>query len=142
MPRIRAVEGFVTEREVGNDVAFDRGFQEWPLEPRGVAHVATPDIAIAVEPQPDQHIAAKGFGNTEALGNNAFGRDRCARCAAGQTVDNLFDQRKALLDLADTYPDPGVDIAGIEHRHLEGECVVGRVSQIAAGIETAARSAA
>ena len=43
VPRIRAVERFVAEREVGDDVAFDRGFEQRPLEPRRVAGVAARD---------------------------------------------------------------------------------------------------
>jgi hypothetical protein len=31
--RIGAVEGLIAEREVGDDVAFDRDFKQWPLEP-------------------------------------------------------------------------------------------------------------
>ena len=36
---IGTVEGLVAYREVRDDVAFDSGFEQWPLEPRRVAQV-------------------------------------------------------------------------------------------------------
>src|SRR5438445_2195365 len=37
--RVGAVERLVAEREVGDDVALDRGLQERPLEPAGIARM-------------------------------------------------------------------------------------------------------
>ena len=45
VPGIGAVERFVAEREVGDDVALDRGFQQRPLKPGRVAQMATRDAA-------------------------------------------------------------------------------------------------
>src|ERR1700722_4492669 len=56
VPRIGAVERLVAEREVGDDVLFDRGFEQRPLEPGCVAHVTARDAA-AGDAQPDQEIA-------------------------------------------------------------------------------------
>ena len=62
--------------------------------------------------------------------------------AGRQALENLLDQRQALLDLADANPDPRIDVAGVQHRHLEGELVVGRIAGHAARVEGAARGAA
>ena len=51
------------------------------------------------------------------------------------------DQREALLDFADADPDPRIDVAGIQHRHLERQRVVRCVSRASARIEISARRA-
>ena len=45
------------------------------------------------------------------------GRDRPVR----QTLENLFDKRQALLDLADAHPDASVDVALRQYRNDEVE---------------------
>ena len=72
MPGIRAVERFVAEREVRDDVALDRGFQQRPLEPGGVAQVAARDAALAVELEPHQHVATERFSYTETFASLAL----------------------------------------------------------------------
>ena len=49
--------------------------------------------------------------------------------AGGQRGEDLLDQREALLDLANADPDARVDIASVEHRHIEAERVVGRIGR-------------
>src|SRR5450756_1692304 len=56
--RIGAIEGFVAEREVGDDIAFDCRLQQWPLKPRRVAQVASFDPTIP-HAEPNQNVAAK-----------------------------------------------------------------------------------
>src|SRR5690606_41493882 len=75
MARIRAVEGFVAEREVGDDVALDRRLEQRPLEPRGVAQVAALDRAIGTETQPDEDVAAESLDQRRALAPLAGLRD-------------------------------------------------------------------
>src|ERR1700674_3016598 len=60
----------------------------------------------------------------------------------GQPVDDLLDDREALLDLANADPDARIDVALFSHRDLELELAVGRVSGCAASIERAAGGAA
>src|SRR3989304_5726966 len=98
MPRVRAVERLVADREVGDDVALDCGFQKRPLEPRRVAQVAALYTALAVEPQPDEDVATEGFGETEALATLALGRNGALNLAAWQAPKNLLDQRQALIE--------------------------------------------
>ena len=59
MPRIGAIEGFVAEREVGDDVALDHRLEERPLEPGRVTQVAALDEAAAIKPHPHEHVTAE-----------------------------------------------------------------------------------
>src|SRR5262249_56862387 len=43
---IGAIERLVAEREVGDDIAFDDGLQQRPLEPGRIAQVATGDALV------------------------------------------------------------------------------------------------
>src|ERR1700733_2855680 len=47
---IRAIERFVADRKIGDDVALDCGFQQRPLEPGRIAQVATLHAPPPVEP--------------------------------------------------------------------------------------------
>jgi hypothetical protein len=62
----RAIERLVAQREVGDDVVLDRGLQQRPLEPGGVARVAAGDAAVD-HAHPHQHVAAERFDNAHAL---------------------------------------------------------------------------
>src|SRR6185312_10538060 len=59
VPRIGAVEGFVADREISDDVAFDRGLKQRPLEPGWIAQMAAFDAASSVDPDPGKNVAAK-----------------------------------------------------------------------------------
>src|SRR6185312_6681708 len=119
MPRIRAVERLIAEREVGDDVAFDCGLEQRPLEPGRVAQVAASDATIAIEAQPRQDVAAKSFRERHAFAGLAGELDVGVDIALRQPVENLIDQRQTLLDLADADPHARIDVAGFEHRYLE-----------------------
>jgi hypothetical protein len=49
----------------------------------------------------------------------------------------LLDQRKALLCFANANPDAGVHVAIAAGGHLERQIVIGRIGEVAAGIEVA-----
>src|SRR5882757_7844468 len=53
--RVGAVEGLIAEREVGDDVAFDRGLQYRPLEPGWIAQMAARDLTVCTEAQPNEN---------------------------------------------------------------------------------------
>src|SRR5437667_4327482 len=98
--------------------------------------------AVAVDPRPCQHIATEPFNKPKTFGDLAAGTidgdpDRAIR----QALQNLLDEREALLDLADTDPHARIDVAGRKHRHLEVEPVVGRVAEGLARIEGPAAGA-
>ena len=103
--------------------------------------MATLDPPLAIESQPDQDVAAKRLDHGEPLGHPSARLDLGPDLAARQTAEDLIDQRKTLFDLVDADPYPCVDIAGIQHRHLERQLFIGRVSEIATRIEGAARGA-
>ena len=96
MTRIGAVERFVAERKVGDDVAFNRDLQQWPLEPRSIAQVAACDVPVGADAQPDQHIAAKGFDQAKTFATLAARAQRNLHLALRQAAENLVYQQQAL----------------------------------------------
>ncbi len=141
--RVGAVERFVAEREVGDDVALDRRLQQRPLEPRRIAQVAALDRAVGVEPQPDQDVAAERLPTSAMPSRPRPARQRRAGSRpGGQPLEDLLDQRQALLDLADADPHPRVDVAVARAPAPRSELVVGRIARGPARIEGAARGAA
>ena len=117
--RIGAVERLVAERKVGDDVALDRRFQQRPLEPGGIAQMAAFDPcrrAAAARPECRRGIPRPcAMPSRRALGGVSIARRR----AAGKPVQDLVDQRQTLLDLAHPDPDPRIDVAFVQDRHLE-----------------------
>ena len=71
-----------------------------------------------------------------------LGVDRDAHCAVGQIVQHLLDQRQALVDLLDTDQGTRVDVAVVQHRHLEVQPIIGRIADRPARVEIASRRAA
>src|SRR5262245_25927310 len=92
---------------------------------------------VAFDPQPHEYVAAKAFDKAQSFAGLAGGADGGRDRPVRQTLQDLFDQLEALLDLADADPDPSVDVAGLEHRHLKIELIVGRVAWAFARIEGA-----
>ena len=76
MTGIGAVEGFVAQGEIGDDVALDGGLQQRPLEPRGIAQVTTSDPAISAEADPSQDVAAEAFDQGQPLAAVTRGRSQ------------------------------------------------------------------
>src|SRR4051794_25236875 len=109
MPRIGAVEGFVAQRKVGDDVALDDCFEQRPLEPGRVAQPAMRDAAGSIEAHPAEDIAAECFDKRISLPSED--RQWRVKRTGGKAVENLVQQAEALLDLADADPDAGVDVA-------------------------------
>ncbi len=62
--------------------------------------MAAVDAARGVDPQPDQHVAAKGLRQRQALAG-AVRRDRGAQIAGGQGVQHLLDQRLSICSISD-----------------------------------------
>src|SRR3954453_23097698 len=117
MAGVRAVEGLVAKREVGNDVALDRRFEQRPLEPRWVAEMAASDVAIGTDPDPREDVASETLDEGKAL--PVAGACRCgdgnADFAGRQPAQYLLDQGGALLDLANPDPDARIHVAGLHH---------------------------
>src|SRR6185295_11352354 len=97
--------------------------------------------AVAFETQPHKHVAAEAFDKPQAFAGLAGGDDVSRDRPVRQVPHNLFDELEALLDLADAHPHPGVDVAGIEHRHLEFELIIWLIPRRLACIEGAAAGA-
>src|SRR6185503_6455531 len=143
VPRVGAVERFVAQWKIGNDVTLDHRFQKGPLEPRRIAQMTAGNAARTVQPNPDQDIAAKALHDSEAFGRILAGghtidSDRAVR----QSGQNLFDQGDALLDFAETNPYPRVHVAILEDRNVEFELIIRSIANGAARIERAARGTA
>src|SRR5260221_11485005 len=89
MAGIRAVERFIAEREVGDDVAFDRRLEQRPLKPRGVAQMAAFHAARGADPDPRKNIAAEAFNHRYALSGGRGGRGGKVDRAEGQPADEM-----------------------------------------------------
>src|SRR5438874_10938315 len=101
MARIGTVERLVAERKVRDDVVLDHCFQQRPLKPGRVAHVASFDQAIA-QAQPDKDVAAESLYDRHALAHLSAKRDFRAYRTPGKPAQDLVDQRPTLLAFA--YP--------------------------------------
>src|SRR3954464_13761569 len=101
--RVRAVERLIAEREVGDDVAFDRRFEQRPLEPGRVAQMAARDAAVRAHAHPEEDIAAKAFDQRDAFAATRAWFDVSG--SRGYCGHELLDQRDALSDFADADPD-------------------------------------
>src|SRR5260221_12521138 len=109
MARIRAIERFVAEREVGDDVPLDGGLEQRPLEPRRIAQVAALDRSTGAKAQPDQDIAAEAFHESHAFAPIvARRRNIDVDRPGGQPIQDLLDPRETLANLANPNPDPRV----------------------------------
>src|SRR5437899_5168292 len=135
--RIKSGGGFVAEREVSDDVALDRRFQQRPLEPGWVAQMTACEAAI-FEARPNQHLAAKRFSQSETFAHLTSRIDRSPDRPRRQVLQDLIDQSEALLDLANAHPDASVDVTRLEHGNFEIEPIVGRIAGGLAGVESAA----
>ena len=98
------------------------------------------DPAAGTEAHPGEDVAPEAFD--ERGGFAGVGRQRGLHRSGRQALDKLLDEPQALLDFADADPDPRIDVAGLHHRHLEVERVVGRVPRRATRIERAPGGAA
>ena len=103
--------------------------------------MAADNRAVDGEFQPDENIAAEAFHDGCGLSFPGGGWKRGLDRAPRQTIEDLRDQRQALLDFADADPDAGVDVAFLPQRNLELQLVIGGIAKIAAGVEIAATSA-
>ena len=95
MAAVGAVEGFVAQGKIGDDVALDRGFEQRPLEPRGVAQVAAGDAAEGVEAQPGEDVAAEALDQGRPLPR--AGRDVGLQGAERKRGEELVEEAEALL---------------------------------------------
>ena len=68
--------------------------------------MAAGNAAIAIEPQPHQHIASEGLGERHALASHAARNQRRLDRTRRQAIQNLFDQGKRLLDLTNAGSTP------------------------------------
>src|SRR5262245_48032099 len=88
--RIGAVERFVAEREVGDDVAFDRDLEQRPLKPGRVAQMAALDGPVLAEADGHEYVAAKGLGDAETFACLAGLLERRAEFALRQPLQTLL----------------------------------------------------
>src|SRR5262249_20594560 len=94
--------------------------------------------ALALQPHPGEDVAAEAFHQRQSFARAAGdAAERRADRPGRQTRQDLFDQAQALLDLADADPDAGIDVAGLEHRDVELQLIVGRVARTLARVEAA-----
>ena len=108
MPRIRAIERFIAEREIGDDISLDRNFKQWPLKPGWIAQMTARDVT-RLKLQRNQYVATKTFDQREAFAAVTDSLDR--DWSLWHSLEQLLDQDKTLLDFPDANPDARVDVA-------------------------------
>ena len=139
MPRIGAVERFIAEREVGDDIALDSGFEKRPLEPRRVAQMAARDAAV-FDAQRSHHIAAETFGKAQsfagAAATSAVAIDPSGRRAMIWSISARLcsTSRMRIQTRALTSPCR-------QHRNVKIERIIGRIAGRFPRVEIAAAGA-
>src|SRR5262252_6292524 len=136
--RIRAIERFIAEREIGDDISLDRNLKQWPLKPGWIAQMTARDLT-RFEPQRNQHVAAETFDQRQPFAA-AIGELDCDR-PLRQAIEYLLDQSKTLLDLADANPDACVDVPRDENGNCEIERGVWRIAGRSPRVEIATAGA-
>src|SRR5579859_7738804 len=140
--RIGAIERLVAKRKVSDDVALDHGFEQRPLEAGRVAQVAALDTAVEPGLDPDQHVAAEALDqrHTFAYVCHRLHGQSFANRPGRKLLQDLVDDRHALLDLPNANPDAGVHVTLIANRHFELQLIVRWISWHASRVERAPRS--
>src|SRR5258708_19750892 len=139
--RIGAVEGFVAEREVGDDIALDYRFQKWPLKPRRVAQVASFDPTIP-QAEPNQNVAAKSLDDRHGFPRLTKLARLCPQRAFAKPVQHLVDQGEALLNLPHTDPDARIHITLIQDSYLKAQAIIRRLAKGPARVDVSTGRAA
>ena len=99
------------------------------------------DSAVLHQPDPYQHVTSKALDQRHSfslLGGIVHHR---VHCSFRQLLQDLLDDRKTLLDLADSNPKARIDIPRLQYWYIEPEFVIGRITRRATCIERAARGA-
>src|SRR5882724_357952 len=93
VPGIGAVERFVAEREIGDDVALDHRLEQRPLEPGRVAEMAAEHAAIVAQPDRGEDVAPESLDDPKAFAGP--GRHHDANRSARQIAEDS-EQPEAL----------------------------------------------
>jgi hypothetical protein len=107
---LSAVERFVAEGKIGDDVALDHRLQQRPLKPGRIAHMAA-RYTITIEPDPDQDIAAEALDDPQTFPHSRSRMQWLQNRTFRQTLQDLLDETHAFFHLADAHPDPGMGAA-------------------------------
>ena len=143
MARVGAIEGFVAERKISDDITFDRRLEQRPLKPGRIAKMTALDLSVDADSQPSENVATKSFDERKAARRFAwkfawFGLRRTAR----QSVEKLIDEMQTLFDFAEADPDARINVALGAYRHFISEFLVRRIAWNPPRVERAARGAA
>src|SRR5262249_24059652 len=87
MPRIRAIERFIAEREIGDDISLDRNLKQRPLKPGWIAQMTAGDVT-RLKPDRNQYIATETFDQCQAFAA-AIACSRSALAASAQAFVRL-----------------------------------------------------
>ena len=142
VPRIGTVERLVAEREVGDDVALDRRFQQRPLEPGCIAQMAAIDAPRRIDaaatparrrgtPRPARCPRPARVGSTATRTSpSGSSFSICSISDRLCSISLMRIQTRAL-----TSP-------SVQHRHIEVQPIIRRIADRPARVEIAARCAA
>src|SRR5579872_4151754 len=92
--------------------------------------------------EPNQNVATKSLDDRHAFPRITKLIRLFPQWSFGNPVQNLVDQRKALLDLADTDPNARIDVALIQDGYLKAQAIVWRIGKGPARVEGSAGGAA
>src|SRR6516164_301455 len=127
MARIRAIERFIAEREIRDDIALDGDLKQRPLKPRRITQMTARDMT-RLKPQRNQHVAAKALDQRQAFAVSVGSVERSGDRPLRQALEHLLNQCKALLDFTDANPDARIDVARGEHGNGEIEPRIWRIA--------------
>ena len=141
MPRVGAVEGFVAERKVGDDVALDGRLQHAATGTRTDRANGSARRAPRASSRTAARMSPRKPSTSAMPSPPARRHGRAQRRIRRQAIEDLLNQRDALLDFANADPNSRVDVAVVPDGNLEAEFVIGRIGEIAPRVEVPARGA-
>jgi hypothetical protein len=69
----KELNDFIAKRKIRYDIAFNRSFQQRPLEPKRITQMTARHHHIIRQPQPHQYIAAKAFDQRQSFAGSRNG---------------------------------------------------------------------
>ena len=139
VPRIRAIERLVAEREVRDDVVLDRGFEQRPLEPGRVARVAARDAAL-LQTRTQTSTSPRNASVMATPSQAPLSVGSTARVSVRRQVGEPCLEQRKLCSISRMRTQTRASTSPVgQHRHLEARVRIRRIGQIAPRVEICGR---